>query len=104
MMKMNLLAVVTPLYIYHGCSTWKTFWEENFTGEENFTLGEFSDANMKHREIKGGHKYVTLDISLKFRNLYKMRITYLEPKDNLGRPGKGLITSLGIKAKAMPKK
>ena len=55
MMKMNLLAVVTPLYIYHGCSTWKTFWEENFTGEEKFTLGEFSDANIKHREITGSY-------------------------------------------------
>ena len=105
MMKMNLPAVVTTtLYIYHGCSTWKTFWEENFTGEEKFTLDEFSAANMKHREIKGSHKYVTLDISLKLRNLYKMRIKSLEPKDNLGRSGKGLITSLGIKAKAIPTK
>ena len=72
-MKINLLAVLTPLSIYHGCYTRKTFWEENFTGEENFTLGEFSDANMKHREIKGSHKYVTLDISLNFGNLYNMR-------------------------------
>ena len=59
---------------------------------------------MKHREIKGGHKYVTLDISLKFGNLYNMRIKSSEPKDNLGRSGKGLITSLGIKAKTIPKK
>ena len=28
----NLLAVVTPAYIYHGWSTWKTFLEEKFTG------------------------------------------------------------------------
>ena len=55
------LEVVTPPSIYHGCSTWKTSWEEKFTGEEKFTLGEFSAVNMrncgrhnvrKHIEIK----------------------------------------------------
>ena len=83
MMNMKLLSVVTPLYIYHGCSTRKTFWEEKFTGEEKF----FSDVNMKncdrrnvrkHREIKGSDKYVTLDMSLKIDSLEKMKITYLE--------------------------
>ena len=60
MMNMNLLEVVTPPSIYHGCSTRKTFWEEKFTVEENLTLGELSAANVfgrhnvrKHREIKG---------------------------------------------------
>ena len=71
MMNMKLLEVVTPLSIYNGCSTRKKFWEENFTGEENFTLCEFSDMNMKNcgrsnvrknRDIKGSDKYVTLDI------------------------------------------
>ena len=38
---MNLLAVVTSLSIYHGCSTWMTSWEENFTP------GEFTPVNMK---------------------------------------------------------
>ena len=33
-----------------------------------------------------------------------MRIIYLYPKDNLGRSEKELITSLGLKAKARPKK
>ena len=33
-----------------------------------------------------------------------MRITSSDLRDNLGRPGKGLITSLGLKAKARPKK
>ena len=33
-MNMNLLAVVTPPSTYHGSSTRKTLWEENFTGEE----------------------------------------------------------------------
>ena len=70
-MSRKLLAFLTPTSIYHGCSIQKTFWEEKSTGEENFTLGEFSDVNMKncgcknvrkHREIKGSEKYVTLDI------------------------------------------
>ena len=87
MVNMKLLAVVTPPSIYNGCSTWKTFWEEKFTGEEKLTLGEFSAVNIKndgrrhvrkHREIKGSDKYVTLDISLKFDSLYKMKITYSE--------------------------
>ena len=52
----------------------------------------------------GSDKYVTLDISLQLDSLDKMRITSSESKDNLGRPGKGLITSLGLKVKASPKK
>ena len=69
MMNMKLLAVVTPPSIYHGLSTRKTLWEEKFTSEEKFTLGELSAVNMKncvrqnvrkHREIKGSYKYVTL--------------------------------------------
>ena len=35
---MKFLLVVTPLYIYHGCSTGKTFWEENFTGKKDLFL------------------------------------------------------------------
>ena len=64
---MKLLAVVTSLSIYHGCSTRKTFWGGKFTGEENL----LSDLNMKicgrrnvrkHKEIKVSDNYVTLDI------------------------------------------
>ena len=29
--KMKFLAVVTLPSIHHGCSAWKTFWEEKFT-------------------------------------------------------------------------
>ena len=56
---MKILAVVTPLSIYHGWSTWKTFWKENYT------LGEFTPADMKncgrknvkkHREIMNGEE------------------------------------------------
>ena len=54
------------------------------TGEEKFTLGDFSAVNMndcgrrsvrKHRDIKGSYKYITLEISLKFIILDNMRIT-----------------------------
>ena len=58
----------------------------------------------KHREIKGSKKYVNLYISLKFDGMEKMRITSSETKNNLGIPGKGLITSLGLKAKTRPNK
>ena len=78
MMNMNLLAVVTPPSIYHGCSTRKTFWEEKFTGEEKLfsavNLKYFGRCNVrKHREIKGSDKYVTLDISLKFDSLDRIK-------------------------------
>ena len=82
---MKLLAVVTPPYIYHGCSTHKTLWEEKITGKENLLLA----VNMKncgrlkvrkHKEIKGSDKNVTLGISSKFDSLEQMKTTSLESK------------------------
>ena len=102
---MNFLAVVTPPSIYHGCSTRKTFWEENFTGKEYFFLS-MSMKNCgrrnvrKHKEIRGSDKYITLDISSKFDSMDKMKITSSEPKVKLERLGKGFITSLGFKTKS----
>ena len=58
----------------------------------------------KHIDIKVIDTYITLDIFLKFGSMDKTRISYSEPKDNLGGSGKGLITSLGLKAKTRPKK
>ena len=58
----------------------------------------------KNRDIKGSDKYFTLDISLEFDSMKKMRITSSKSKVNLGRSEKRLITSLGIKAKTRPKK
>ena len=87
MMNMKLLAVVTSMSIYHGCSTRKRFWEEKFTGEEKL----FSAVNMKkcgrrnvrkHKEIKGSDKYVTLDILLKYDSLDKIKITSSYQKEN----------------------
>ena len=51
----------------------------------------------KHREIKNGEKFITLDIYFKFVSLDKIRITISEPTDYLGIPGKGLINSLDLK-------
>ena len=45
-MNMNLLAVVTPPSIYHGCPTQKKFWEEKITP------GDFTHENMKSFIIK----------------------------------------------------
>ena len=45
-----------------------------------------------------------MDISLKFDSLDKMRITSSESKYKLEISGKGLITSLGFKAKVRPNK
>ena len=80
MMNMKLLAVVTPPFFNHSCSTRKTFWEEKSTGEEKLFLA-LSMKNCgchnvrKHREIKGSDKYVTLYISFKFDSLEKIKIT-----------------------------
>ena len=94
-MNMKLLEVVTPPSIYHGFSNWKTFWEEIFTGEGKL----FSDVNMKncgrhnvrkHREIRGSDKYVTLEISLKFGSLDKMKVTSSESKEEIVKIKKGI--------------
>ena len=94
-MNTKLLEVVTPLSIYHGCSTRNTIWEEKFTPAKMKNCG--SSNVRKHRKIKDGEKCTTLDIYLKFDNLDKMKITSSEPKYYFGRSGKGLITSLGLK-------
>ena len=105
---MKFLVVVTPPFIYHGCSTRKTFWEENFTGKKDL----FQSLNMKncgrrkvrkHKDIKGSDKIVTLNISEKFDSLNKMKTTSSESKGKLGRSGKGLVTALALKAKARSK-
>ena len=99
-MNMNILSIVTPPSIYHGCSTWKTLWEEKFT------LGEFTPVNIKpcgclnvreHRAIKDSDRYTTLNILIKFRSMDKIIITYSELKYYLGRSGKGLNRSLGLR-------
>ena len=105
---MKFLVVVTPLSIYHGCSTQKTFWEEKFTGRQEL----FQSVNMencgrrkvrKHKEIKGSDKCVTLNVSEKFDSLNNMETTSSESKGKLGRSGKGLVTALALKTKVTSK-
>ena len=102
---MKFLLVITPLSIYHCCSTQKTFWEEKFTGKQDL----FQSVNMKncgrrkvrkHKEIKGSDKCVTLNISENFDSLNKMKTTASESKGKLGILGKGLVTALTLKTKA----
>ena len=109
MMNMKLLSVLPPPYIYHGCSTQKKFWEEKFTGKENlflaYNMKNCGHQNFrKYKEIKGSDKYVTLDISLKFESLDKIKITSSESKGTLEISGKGLITSMGFNTKERPHK
>ena len=59
---------------------------------------------MKHKEIRGSDKYVTLDLSSKFDSLDKIKITSSESKGKLERSGNGLITSLSFKTKARSQK
>ena len=82
---MNLIVVVTTPSIYHGWSTWKTFWEVNFTTVDMKNCGLCNVR--KHRDINNGEQYISLDISLKFGNLENIKTTYSEPKDCLGRSG-----------------
>ena len=74
---MKFLVVVTPPSVYHGCSTRKTFWEENFIGKKDL----FQSVNMKHsgrrkvrkhKEIKVSDKIVNLNVSEKIDSLNKM--------------------------------
>ena len=101
---MKFILFVTPPSIYHGCSTRKTFWEENFTGKKYL----FQSVNMqncglrkvtKQKDIKGSDKIVTLNISAKFDSLNNMETTSSESKEKLGRSGKRLVTDLAFKTK-----
>ena len=78
---MKLVAVVTTLSVYCGCSTWKTFWQEIFTP---VSMKSYRRRNVnKQRKIKYGEKYITLDISLKYGILDKMKIKYSKQKHYL---------------------
>ena len=104
---MKFLVVVTPPYIYHGCSTWKTFWEEKFTGKkvlfQSVNMRNFGRQKVrKHKEIKGSDNIVTLNVSAKFDSLNEMKTTSSESKGKWGRSGKGLVTDLAFKTKVRP--
>ena len=105
--------VVTPLSIYHGCSTRKKFWEEKFAGKKQDFFEPINMRNCgkrnfrKHREIKMGDKHVAyenkyeiLKFSEKFDNLDKMETTFSESKVKMEGSGKWLVTALALKTKA----
>ena len=58
----------------------------------------------EHKKIKSSDTNVTLDISLKFDKMDKMKVTSSDSKVKLEGSGKGLITSLGFKEKVRPQK
>ena len=92
---MKLLAFATPPSIFYGCSTWKAFWEGKLTSVNMKNYGHHNVR--KHREIKDGERYITLEISLKFGSLDKMKITSSDPNYYLGISWKKLINTVGLK-------
>ena len=113
---MKFLVVVAPPSIYHGCSTWKTFWEEKFIGKKqdffvSVNMRNCGQRNVrKHRDIKDSDKRVTLNmneilkISEKFDNLDKMETTSSESKVKMEGSGKWLVTALALKTKVRSEK
>ena len=102
-MKTKFLAVVTlPPAIYHGLSTQKKLWEDKFT-RVNMASGVRRNVR-KHREIKNSEKYTALDIYSELDCLEKREVTSSESRDYMGRSGKGMTTSLTLRAKWPNKK
>ena len=105
---MKFLVFVTPPSIYHGCSTWKTFWDEKFTGKKFFQYVNMKNCGRrkvrKHKEIKGCDKIVTLNISATIDSLNKMKTTSSYSKGRLGRSVKWLVTALAFKTKVRSQK
>ena len=113
---MKFLLVVAPPSIYHGCCTWKKFWEGKFTGKKQDLFVSVNMRNCgqrnvrKHGEIKDGDERVTLNmnnilkISEKFDDLDKMETTSSESKVKMEVSGKWLITALALKTKRRVKK
>ena len=92
---MKFLAVVTqPPAIYHGLSTWKKLWEDNFTSVNMKSCVRLNVG--KHRGIKNGNKCIILDISSKLDCPYKRGVSSSESKNSMGIPGKGLNTSMAL--------
>ena len=66
---MKFLVVVSPPSIYHGCSTRKTFWEENFTGKKQdlFVSSHMINCGQRkvrrHKDNKDSDERVTLNMN-----------------------------------------
>ena len=95
---MKLLAVVTPPPdIYHGCSTWKMFWEEKFTMVNMKSCGRQNVRN------HNGEQYIILDISSKLDFMENREVTSSESKYYMEVQVKELTTSLDISTKISEK-
>ena len=102
-MNMKLLEFVTPQpYIYHGFSTRKTFWEDNFTPVNMKSCGRCNVR--KHRDSNKGQKYIILYIYSNIYCMKKREVTSSESRDYTERPGKGLTTYLYLRNKRPNKK
>ena len=71
-------------------------WEEKFTGEKKLlsavNMKYFVRRNVrKHIEIRGSDKYVTLDVSLKFDSLEKLKSHLQSQKKNWNDQERGLL-------------
>ena len=106
---MKFLVVVAPPSIYHGCSTWKTFWEEKFTGKKQDLFEPVNMRNCgqhnvrKHRKFKDSGERVTFNMNeiLKISEEFdKMETTSSESKVKMEGSGKWLVTALALKKKA----
>ena len=58
----------------------------------------------KNRDIQNGEQYIVLGISSKLDCLDKREVTSSEPKNYMGRKGKGMTNSLNISTKIPNKK
>ena len=73
---MYLLVVVTPTSgIYHGWSTQKKFWEENFTLVNMTSFGRRNVS--KQKEYNNGKQYIAFEIYFELDCLDSMEVTSL---------------------------
>ena len=102
-MNTKFLSVTTTLSdIYHGLSTWKTFWEDNFTPVSMKSWG--SNNVRKRRETNNRKRYIVLEVSSDIYCLDKREVNYSESRYHMGISGKGTNTSLYLSTKTPNKK
>ena len=94
---MNFPAFVSLPSIYHDCSTWDTFWEEEFTTTK---MRSFGHCNfIKQKDIRNSEEYIALEISLMIDCLYKREVTFSGSRDYVRSSGKWLTNSLTLRKK-----
>ena len=58
----------------------------------------------KHRYTKNSEQYIILDVPYKLYCMENREVTSSKSRDHMGRPGKGLTTSLALRNKVSNKK